>query len=286
MVMDMENIDKKYCVYLHTNKINYKVYVGQTCQNPNARWNNGNGYKTCTYFYHAIQKYGWDNFEHIIFADNLTKAEADCMERMLIALYHTNSAQYGYNLTDGGEGVAGYKMTAEQKQKISNALKNHRHSEETKQKIRDANIGRRHTTETKQKLSIKRRKENLSEDTRKKLSENAILRYADPTNNPFYGKTHTDDVKLKLSCAAKERLTDKENHPLYGKHHKEETIDKLKESSHRQGVVQLLDGVIIATYNSMRDAERQTGIGHSHISNCCKGTQKSAGGFQWEYEGR
>ena len=33
----------------------------------------------------------------------------------------------------------------------------------------------------------------------------------------------------------------------------------------------------------VKDAERKTGIGHSHISNCCKGRAKTAGGFHWEY---
>lgn len=28
---------KLYCIYLHINKINHKVYVGQTCQQPEKR---------------------------------------------------------------------------------------------------------------------------------------------------------------------------------------------------------------------------------------------------------
>ena len=42
-------------IYLHRNKINNKVYIGQTIQdNLNYRWKNGKGYNTCTYFYNAI----------------------------------------------------------------------------------------------------------------------------------------------------------------------------------------------------------------------------------------
>jgi hypothetical protein len=35
-----------YLIYKHTNIINNKVYIGQTCQvnNPEIRWRNGNGY--------------------------------------------------------------------------------------------------------------------------------------------------------------------------------------------------------------------------------------------------
>ena len=49
-------------IYLHRNKINNKVYIGQTIQPVENRWKNGNGYKTCSYFYNAIQKYGWGKF--------------------------------------------------------------------------------------------------------------------------------------------------------------------------------------------------------------------------------
>ena len=51
------------CIYMHKNKINGKVYIGQTIQDdPNKRWKNGHNYKTCTFFAHAIKKYGWNNF--------------------------------------------------------------------------------------------------------------------------------------------------------------------------------------------------------------------------------
>jgi len=55
-----------WSVYVHINKINNKKYVGQSV-NLKARWeSNGYYYRDSPYFYAAIQKYGWDNFEHII----------------------------------------------------------------------------------------------------------------------------------------------------------------------------------------------------------------------------
>lgn len=38
-----------------------------------------------------------------------------------------------------------------------------------------------------------------------------------------------------------------------------------------------------AVYESSKQAERDTGIYHSHISRCCKGKAASAGGKRWEY---
>ena len=47
-----------------------KYYIGITSQAVNKRWKNGKGYKSSPYFYNAIQKYGWNNFEHnILFTD-------------------------------------------------------------------------------------------------------------------------------------------------------------------------------------------------------------------------
>lgn len=45
-----------------------------------------------------------------------------------------------------------------------------------------------------------------------------------------------------------------------------------------------LDGEFVAEYPSIREAERQTNISNQHIGMCCKGLQKTAGGFVWKYK--
>lgn len=86
-----------YYVYVHKNKINGKVYVGQTSRAPQDRWDNGKGYKT-QMFYRAIQKYGWDNFEHIILNTVETVEEALSLETYWIKQFNSIDQQYGYNL--------------------------------------------------------------------------------------------------------------------------------------------------------------------------------------------
>ncbi len=97
-----------FTIYMHKNKINNKVYIGQTIQKPEKRWKNGKTYKTCSYFHAAIQKYGWDNFEHIILEqDEMTSEEANEREQYYINLYDALNPKKGYNLVPGGyEGIS------------------------------------------------------------------------------------------------------------------------------------------------------------------------------------
>lgn len=101
----MMEICNNYCVYIHRNIINNKAYIGITAygDDPNRRWQNGNGYIQQRLFWNAIQKYGWDNFEHIIWSKNLTENEAKAWEIRLIALFNTTNSNYGYNISPGGE---------------------------------------------------------------------------------------------------------------------------------------------------------------------------------------
>jgi hypothetical protein len=140
---------------------NGKRYVGITSKKPQYRWNNGNGYKSNKHFYNAILKYGWDNIEHIIVADKLTKECACAMEQELIEKYDTTNSQKGFNHSIGGEsGSLGVKYPKEVIQRrlknrvyMSSWAKGKKFSPEHIEKIRIANTGKKHTEETKRKLS-------------------------------------------------------------------------------------------------------------------------------------
>ena len=103
---NLTNEERKWCVYVHINKVNGKRYVGITSRKPKTRWGNGNDYGA--YFYNAIQKYGWDNFEHIVLCSKKSEREAKNIEKYLIKNWNTKSP-YGYNCTDGGDGTLGFK---------------------------------------------------------------------------------------------------------------------------------------------------------------------------------
>ena len=175
-----------YIVYQHKNKINSKVYIGITSRTPEERWgSNGCNYKSSPYFYNAIQKYGWDNFEHNILYTNLTKEEACKKEQELIKSFNSMNREFGYNSTSGGET---FIMNEETKQKISKSLlgnKNsfgHPCSKEKKLKISQSQKGRKFTKDHKKKLSESAKKRHVpcSEEKKKKLSKNY------PNKKPVY----------------------------------------------------------------------------------------------------
>lgn len=132
-----------HLIYIHTNKANGKKYVGQTCQKPESRWNNGRGYRPETYFGRAIAKYGWENFDHEIVADNLSKEEANSLEMQLIADLQTNISEHGYNLTIGGEGTIGVIRSDEYRRKQSISQSGKKLSDDTKKRISEHSARRR-----------------------------------------------------------------------------------------------------------------------------------------------
>lgn len=96
-----------YKVYQHVFP-NGKSYIGITSQKLTDRWRRGKGYSESTYVYKAIQKYGWDNIEHKVLYQDLSKEQAEQKERELILQFDTMNPKCGYNLTRGGEGVLRY----------------------------------------------------------------------------------------------------------------------------------------------------------------------------------
>lgn len=123
---------RTYSVYMHIFP-NGKRYIGITCQKPESRWRSGKGYALSPKIRNAIQKYGWENVNHVILYENLPKAMAEATEIRLIKEYDT--IRNGYNIENGGN-VLGT------------------HSEETRRKIVEANRRRIVSEETKREHSV------------------------------------------------------------------------------------------------------------------------------------
>ena len=106
----------------------------------------------------------------------------------------------------------------------------------------------------------------------------------------------SEEQRRKISEALKGRILSEETKNMIskarvGKHHSEETRKKLSKANKgkinapTKSVIQYSkDGEFIAEYPSIMEAERQTGCKNESICQCCKGKQKSAGGFIWKYK--
>src|SRR5271166_766614 len=79
-----QSINMINTIYLLKNKVNEKVYVGQTWTSLPTRWRSGWGYIGSTHLYNAIQKYGSDQFyyETLMFCG--TQETADYWEQYFI----------------------------------------------------------------------------------------------------------------------------------------------------------------------------------------------------------
>ena len=183
-------------IYLTTNNIKGKVYVGKYCGKQKSYLGSG------IYIKRAIKKYGKENFSRITLEDGITDHDFLCeREKYWIAFYDSTNPEIGYNLTEGGRGSLGLEHSKESCRKISEANKGKNHpmygkhlSEETCKKMRDAWKNRA----------------PIAEETRKKLSEASR-----GENNPNYGKRGKDT-------------------PMFGKTHIKETCKKM--SNAKRGI--------------------------------------------------
>ena len=95
---------RNYCVYVHTNRMNGKKYVGMS-NNLERRWGReGIAYKSSPRFYCSIQHHGWEVFESEVIYDKLTYEEACELEIETIAKLNTTDGEIGYNISHGGKG--------------------------------------------------------------------------------------------------------------------------------------------------------------------------------------
>jgi hypothetical protein len=188
----MTDILLPFYVYLHRKASDGTVfYVGKGRENRFKSLKDRN-----KYWRHTEAKHG---FVPEIIARFETDAEAIAYEILTIKAQRQAGAQL-VNMTDGGEGHAGYKPTPEALAKRSAAMMGRVVSQETREKIRAghlgkvvrpetreklraANLGKIHSAETRAKVSEAGRGRVVSAKTREKISA---------TNKAFW---HTDEAK-------------------------------------------------------------------------------------------
>lgn len=260
MLKIKDNVDlkelEKFVVYEHLFP-NGKRYIGIS-SNPQRRWANGLGYNHNEYMKRAIQKYGWENIEHHIRFDSLTKEDAETKEIELISFYKSNNPKYGYNIDSGGNSVG-------------------KHSEKSIQKMR--NYAKNRPIEHNKKISEskKGKKLNLTKEQRENLSLRFKGNQYGKGRQTFLGKHHTEEAKQKIGLAHK-------NKPSWikgKKRTKEHTLNNV--IAHQKPVLQYdMNLNLLNEYSSIKEAMEKTHI--DNIGKVCRNVQKTAGGYVWRYK--
>lgn len=137
----MVETERRYSVYLYTFPDGMK-YVGMTSLTLAER--RDCGYQHNSLLQKAIKDCGgWGCFSHVIVADNLSRQEAESVEKSMIHGLRKIDPSKVYNISAGGrETFLGLKHKSESKQAIADANKNKVVSRATREKLSDAMKGK------------------------------------------------------------------------------------------------------------------------------------------------
>ena len=244
-------------VYMYVNKIDGKRYIGVTCQSLSKRASGGKGYRECTHFWNAIKKYGWYSFEPHVMRENLSKQEADALERYLIRRFKSSNPQYGYNIQKGGRSSGGL-------------------SEKGRQILIDKQSGAN---------AHNARSVVIFDITGKRIARFDTVTMASK-------RLQCSDGRIVTACANQPSLVKK--HFVYYESDvvgvdqlPEDKIRDFKREFHdrsKKPVAQYdLLGNFISEFASATDAALSVGDSNSNIVSVLTGRQKSSMGFMWKY---
>lgn len=294
-------------IYLTTNLLNNKIYIGQTNAKRKSYIGGGDLLKK------AIKKYGKDNFKReIIVEGEFNQKLIDELEIHYINLFNSTNSKIGYNLKPGGYGnIKGFKMSEEAKKKIGLASTGRKRTyiitEELRHAYGNGNRGRKQS-----KGEIERRSKSISKSlTGKKLSEAHKTNLSTASKNKPKKKASVERMRNSminnLGNSRAVTVHDSNNNLIGEFPSLSECARILKISSgniagycsgksgNRLGYVfkykedsivinqYTLDDVFINSYSSTLDASNSTNIGVESIrKSCLKG--KNAGGYIFKRE--
>ena len=149
-------------IYRAVHNASGKTYIGLTTGELSIRIGRHLSYGK-SLFTHSLRKHGLAAFTISVIDSAASLTELNEKERFWIAHYNCN-APNGFNLTDGGGGVTGWKASPETCRKISAAKKGHPMAESTKLKLRKAHLGLKASDAARAKMSASRKGVPLSKE--------------------------------------------------------------------------------------------------------------------------
>lgn len=260
----MKENDKIGYVYLTTNLLNGKQYVGQHLHDGFDKGYKGSGIAITN----AINKYGWDNFKCEVLCWCGTQTQLNEAEDNYIKLLGTMSPN-GYNLKGGGSKG---KPCKESRVKLSESLKKRYANPEERKKTSEASKKIWKNEETHKKASEAQTNRYKDQEERKKTSE-AIKKY-----------WMIPESFEKQSKIQKKNWESKERHITQSKALKKYWESEENRKKRSKPVIQYtLDGEFIKEWSSATEIKRVLGFDQGYISACCRGEHKHAYNFLWKF---
>lgn len=225
-------------VYQIANRVNGKSYIGITTKSLEKRWNTHVKENAGFAIHNALRKYGKDGFDFLLLEEVKSWQEACEKEKAYIKSFNTKSP-YGYNLTNGGEGILGLEgcvpwnkgkfLSFEHRRNLSlahigiqegenNPFYGKHHTDKSKQMIRDThkgntyNLGREFSEEHRENLSIshmglqnhkgyEHTEETKERIRKKKIGQTHTQETKDLMVKSHTGLKHTEEAKANMRAA-------------------------------------------------------------------------------------
>jgi len=182
-------MEKRFTIYLITNLLNEKYYVGWTSKSIKERWEyhcfcaeNGSTW----HISNAIRKYNESSFSQQALAETDSVEKAKELEKLWILALQSYIPEIGYNMTMGGDGPGWQLLEGQEKEEF--------------EKRRLAGIARSLLAPSQKML-----------DRGKKISQTHKERGIKPlqgikkgvTHKEFYGEEKAEEIARKLAAAVK-----------------------------------------------------------------------------------
>lgn len=255
---------KKYgIIYLIINKINNKIYIGQTTNKRgfDGRYNRSGVPIEKVYKIHLYnKKYGFDAFEiDKEFDIAYSKEELDKLEKNYIAFYKTTNPKYGYNNREGGN--------------------NSKASKQTLIKMSKAFRGKNNPMYGKCGSQCPTAKKVICLET-KKIFESSVQ------GARFYNIKSSSQISRCCSGKRKSagKLNDKRLHwAYYDEYIKNYTYYNNVEFNQDIRMKKVICLETMEVYNSLDDVGKKLNLNRENIGQCVRGNNKTAYGFHWMY---
>lgn len=186
-------------IYLLTNKINGKKYVGKSKNDIVKYWDEKYRRKSALMIQsnraikRALKKYGADNFLFEIIDDTSTTIEELNKKEIFYIEKYNSFGKNGYNMTKGGDGGDTlsnhpnkdeiYKRSSETYKRLKRGWIGKHLTNDMKEKISESLKGRKIPEEIKKKISIATKGKIISDETKEKLRKANI-----GEKNPMFGR--------------------------------------------------------------------------------------------------